>query len=94
MNLVYFTQEAYKTLKKDIEQNKDKYYSSDVSWLQEYFEENNIPEFMRTSSVKVGNIDFQYTGDDIESKNADDIQNIISLYSEFKETANIEFKTV
>lgn len=85
MNLVYFTQEAYKTLKKDIEQNKDKYYSADISWLQDYFEENNIPEFMRTSSVKVGNIDFQYTGDDIESKNADDIQNIITLYSEFKD---------
>lgn len=84
MNLVYFTQEAYKTLKKDIGQNKDRYYSSDISWLQDYFEENNIHEFMKTSSIKVGNIDFQYTGDDTDQKNADDIQNIITLYSEFK----------
>lgn len=85
MNLIYFTQNAYKTLKKDIEQNKDKYYSSDTSWLNDYFEENNISEYMKTSSVKVGNISFQYTGDDIESKNSDDIQNIITFYSEFKD---------
>lgn len=85
MNLIYFTQDAYKTLKKDIEQNKDKYYSSDTSWLNDYFEQNNISEYMKTSSVKVGNISFQYTGDDVESKNSDDIQNIITFYSEFKD---------
>lgn len=85
MNLIYFTQDAYKTLKKDIEQNKDKYYSSDTSWLNDYFEENNISEYMKTSSVKVGNVIFQYTGDDVESKNSDDIQNIITFYSEFKD---------
>lgn len=56
-----------------------------MGWLQEYFEENNIREYIKTSSVKVGKMDFQYTGDDIESKNADDIQNIITLYSAFKD---------
>ena len=40
---------------------------------------------MKRSSIKVGNIDFQYTGDDTDQKNADDIQNIITLYSEFKD---------
>lgn len=84
MNLVYFSRDAYKTLKKDVELNKEKYYS-DAPWLQEYFEEKGITDFVRTSTVKVGDISaFQYTGDDIESKNRDDIQNIKTLYTQFK----------
>lgn len=85
MNLIYFTQEAYKILKKDVKQNEDKYYSSNTSWLQDYFEENGIQEFIKTSAIKVGNISFQYTGDEDENKNADDIQNIITFYSEYKD---------
>lgn len=84
MNLVYFSRDAYKTLKKDVELNKEKYYS-DAPWLQEYFEEKGITDFVRTSTVKVGDISaFQYTGDDIEAKNRDDIQNIKTLYTQFR----------
>lgn len=84
MNLVYFSRDAYKTLKKDVELNKEKYYS-DAPWLQEYFEEKGITDFARTSTVKVGDVSaFQHTGDDIESKNRDDIQNIKTLYTQFK----------
>lgn len=84
MNLLYFTRDAYKTLKKDIEQNKDKYYTS-TDWLQEYFETKNLPDYVRTSSVKVGDISaFQFTGEDTESKNRDDLQNIKTLYTQFK----------
>lgn len=84
MNLVYFSRDAYKTLKKDVELNKEKYYSG-TPWLQEYFEEKGISDFVRTSTVKVGDIGaFQYTGDDIEAKNRDDIQNIKTLYAQFK----------
>ena len=36
MNLIYFTKEAYKLLKKDLNLNRDKYYS-DEPWLDEYF---------------------------------------------------------
>lgn len=84
MNLVYFSRDAYKTLKKDVELNKEKYYL-DTPWLQEYFDEKGISDFVRTSTIKVGDIStFQYTGDDIESKNKDDIQNIKTLYTQFK----------
>lgn len=85
MNLIYFTQDAYKILKTDIESNRDKYYS-DTPWLKDYFEENNIHEFMRKSAIKVDNISsFQYTGDDTDSKNSDDLQNVITLYSAYRE---------
>ena len=83
MNLIYFTQDAYKAIKKDIQKNADKYYQ-DEPWLEDYFEENGIQEFYRTSSIKVGDFEFQYTGDDIESKKNDDIQNTIFLYGAYR----------
>ena len=36
MNLIYFTKDAYKLLKKDLNLNKNNYYSEDP-WLDEYF---------------------------------------------------------
>ena len=36
MNLIYFTKDAYKLLKKDLDANKDNYYRDDP-WLSEYF---------------------------------------------------------
>jgi hypothetical protein len=83
VNLVYFTQEAYKSLKKDVESNKEKYYE-DIRWLNEYFESNNIQDFKRTTDVTVGNITFQHTGDDTEANNQDDLQNTITLYDAYK----------
>jgi len=81
---MYFTQEAYKTLKKDIDINKDKYYD-DPPWLKDYFEENNIYEFTRKSTISVGIIEFEYTGDTDDAKNRDDLQNVITLYSSYKD---------
>lgn len=84
MNLIYFTKDAYKLLKKDLNSNKDKYYSEDP-WLSEYFVSVGLDEFYKTSSVTVPNISLEYSGDDIESKNRDDLQNIKMLYSGYKD---------
>ena len=58
MNLIYFTQDAYKSVKKDIQKNADKYYQ-DEPWLEDYFEESGIQEFYRTSTIKVGDFSFK-----------------------------------
>lgn len=84
MNLLIFTQEAYKTLKKSIDLNKDNYYS-DSQWLNEFFEENNVGDYYKISAVSVGELSFQFTGEDIDSKNKDDLQNVITLYSMYKD---------
>lgn len=84
MNLIYFTKEAYKQLKKDLVTNNANYYS-DEPWLTEYFSASGIDEFYRTSSVVVPNIDLVYTGDDDESKNRDDLINVKLLYSNYKD---------
>ena len=84
MNLIYFTREAYKLLKKDLENNRDKYYS-DEPWLSEYFAASGLDEFYKTSSIVVPSIDLIKSGDDIESKNRDDLWNIKLLYSVYKD---------
>ena len=55
MNLIYFTKDAYKLLKKDLVNNKGNYYSEDP-WLEEYFVTAGIDEYFKTSSVVVPNI--------------------------------------
>lgn len=75
MNLIYFTKEAYKLLKKDLNLNHDKYYSEDP-WLDEYFASAGLDEFYRTSSITVPNVGLICSGDDIETKNRDDLINI------------------
>lgn len=84
MNLIYFTKDAYKFLKKDLDANKDNYYK-DEPWLTEYFAKVGLDEFYKTSSIVVPNIELVYSGDDIESKNKDDLLNIKLLYSEYKD---------
>ena len=84
MNLIYFTREAYKSLKKDLNINKEKYYSDDP-WIDEYFAQVGIDEYYKTSSITVPNISFSCTGDDIESKNSDDLVNIKTFYNEYKD---------
>lgn len=84
MNLIYFTKDAYKLLKKDLNSNKDNYYSEDP-WLSEYFVSVGLDEFYKTSSITVPNITLVYSGDDTESKNRDDLLNIKILYSEYKD---------
>ena len=84
MNLIYFTKDAYKLLKKDLNLNKDNYYSEDP-WLDEYFATAGLDEFYKTSSITVPNIELICTGDDIETKNSDDLINIKSFYTEYKD---------
>ncbi len=84
MNLIYFTKDAYKALKKDLDVNKENYYK-DEPWLPDYFAQIGLDEFYKTSSVVVPNIQLLYSGDDNESKNKDDLSNIRLLYSAYKD---------
>lgn len=84
MNLIYFTKDAYKLLKKDLVNNKGNYYSEDP-WLEEYFATAGIDEYFKTSSVVVPNINLTYSGDDDDAKNQDDLNNIRLLYGAYKD---------
>lgn len=84
MNLIYFTREAYKYLKKDLNINKDNYYK-DESWLEQYFNEVGLEEFYKYSSVVVPDITLVYNGDDDATKNNDDFENVKTLYSAYKD---------
>lgn len=84
MNLISFTKEAYKSLKKDLDNNRDNYYSEDP-WLEGYFKEAGIAKYTRTSSVVVPNIDLMYSGEDDKTKNQDDLSNIRQIYGAYKD---------
>lgn len=84
MNLIYFTRDAYKLLKKDLNTNKDNYYD-DAPWLSDYFLQAGLDEFYRTSSIVVPSIQLLSTGDTTDAKNADDLSNIKTLYSDYKD---------
>lgn len=84
MNLIYFTKDAYKILKKDLTNNSEHYYS-DESWLDEYFAAAGIEEYAKTSSLVVPNISLEYNGDDDDVKNRDDLNNIRILYDAYKD---------
>lgn len=84
MNLVYFTKEAYKSLKKDLDINRSKYYS-DEPWLDEYFSDMGISEYFKKSTIVVQDVSLTYNGDDDASKKKDDIANTIVLYGAFKD---------
>ena len=84
MNLVYFTREAYKALRRDVESNEDKYYSTDL-WLADYFSAQGMDEYVKTSTIVVPDVVLQYSGDSNESKNSDDLINTRLLYSGYKD---------
>ncbi len=85
MNLIYFTKDAYKLLKKDLNVNKDNYYGDDP-WLEQYFADQGIEEYYKTSSISVPNIQlFTTEDDDNNAKNQADLINIKTLYSEYKD---------
>lgn len=64
--------------------NKDNYYRDDP-WLSEYFAKVGLDEFYKTSSIVVSNLQLNCSGDDVESKNNDDLLNIKLLYSDYKD---------
>ncbi len=84
MNLKYLSQEAYNSLKNNLDLNKERYYSSE-NWLQSYFKENELTEAVKESSIIVKDIELDYSGDDTESKNRDDFNNIVKIYSAYKD---------
>ena len=84
MNLIYFTKEAYKLLKKDLSNNRENYYSEE-SWVEKYFIDAEIDEYCKESSIVVLKIGLDYSGDDAESKNRDDLINIRMLYDAYKD---------
>lgn len=84
MNLVYFTKEAYNSLKKDLNNNKDNYYSEEP-WMDDYFKSVGLDEFYKESTISVPTIELIYSGDDTESKNRDDLTNIKMFYGQYKD---------
>ena len=84
MNLIYFTRDAFKLLKQDIESNLQNYYSPE-EWLNKYFNAQGIDEYYKTSSVVVPNVSLVFNGDDIETKNNDDLTNVKMLYSAYRD---------
>lgn len=82
-NLIYFTHEAYNCLKKDLDNNRERYYE-DEPWLSDYFKSVGIDEFYRESTITVPTVQLIHSGDDIESKNKDDLTNIQLLYGSYK----------
>lgn len=84
MNLIYFIKDAYKILKKDLENNKDNYYSEDP-WLEKYFAAADIDVYVKTSSIVVPDIKLMFSGDSDEKKNQDDLNNIRLLYDAYRD---------
>lgn len=84
MNLIYFTRDAYKLLKKDLNTNKENYYKKDP-WLTKYFSDAGFDEFHKISSIVVPEIDLVYNGDEDDVKNQDDLENIKRLYAAYKD---------
>lgn len=92
MNLIYFTEEAYKLLKNDIDNNSDK-YSSPERWVTKYFDENGVNEPIVNSEIIVPNISLQNTPikkgtsreDIFKTLNKDDYMNTITLYGQYKD---------
>ena len=84
MNLIYFTRDAYKLLKKDLNTNKDNYYKND-SWLTQYFSDAGLDEFHKISSIIVPKVDLEYRGDEDNIKNQDDLENVKRLYTAYKD---------
>jgi len=84
MNLKYFSREGYIALKKALDINKEKYYS-DEEWLSSFFAEQGIEDYCKESSIIVPDVDFSYSGDDDNSKNNDDFENIVKIYTSYKE---------
>lgn len=84
MNLIYLTRDAYKLLRSDLDNNREKYYS-DAQWLDDYFKAHGIDEYYKESTIVVGNVTLEYNGDDDASKNQDDLNNIRMLYNAYKD---------
>lgn len=84
MNLIYFTKDAYKELRAQLAANEQRYYSSEP-WLDEFFADTAIDEYVKTSSVVVPSVSLQCTGDDDDAKNNDDLINIKQLYGAYKD---------
>ncbi len=84
MNLKYFTKDTYRMLKQDLELNKSKYYDED-DWLKQYFEEKEIYEPYKESTINVKDVNLICSGYDDDNKNKDDIANTIAIYSAYKD---------
>ncbi|WP_428081179.1 DUF6339 family protein [Candidatus Avelusimicrobium alvi] len=84
MNLIYFTRDAYKLLKKDLNTNKENYYKQD-KWLTQYFSDAGLDEFHKISSIVVPEVELVYNGDEDNVKNQDDLENVKRLYMAYKD---------
>lgn len=84
MKLEYLTEEAYKLLRKDWKENAPK-YDSDDPWMDAYFSDAGLDEYVKESSIEVPEVELVCSGTDSEAKNRDDRQNIRVLYGAYKD---------
>ncbi len=100
MNLIYFTDEAYKNLKNDINNNADKYFSSE-KWIMKYFDDKGINEPILNSEIIVPDISLQNTPikegtsreNIFKTLNEDDYINTITLYGQYKDRISAHMAT-
>lgn len=85
MNLVVFTQDAYKKLKSDVSINRENYDSDNFGWLETYFLEHDITDYVKTSSIFVPTVELEFNGNSDANKNADDFTNTKLLYGAYKD---------
>ena len=68
----------------NVDLNESNYYQN-KDWLSEYFSEQGISEYYKESSLIVKDVELVYTGDDVNSKNKDDLENVIKINEAFRD---------
>lgn len=84
MKLLVFTEEAYQMLKSDKANNRARYYSNE-KWLDDYFLGIGMEDYLKETTIYVPDIQLLSGAEDRESKNREDLNNIKTIYSEYKD---------
>ena len=84
MNLIYFTDDSYKALQKHLSKN-EKHYYRDKPWLENFFAQNDITDYCKTSSITVPDIELDLANESTEAKNAADLKNVTTIFSAYKD---------
>lgn len=84
MNLPYFSKEALKALRAEIDNNETNYYSQDP-WLGDFFSSRGIQDYLKTSSIVVPDIKLVCSGVDDAVKCGEDFINVTMLYGDYKD---------
>lgn len=70
MKLKMFRDAALVKLKRDIEKNIDKYSTSTTSWIEDYFKENEIEEYLVDTNIEINNFTLINGDQNTDAENA------------------------